>query len=127
MKKYYYFFESNIGISLLFTIYFFLRLPTDFNLTAIRFSIGESLGALLSQSILIFVLSRKFKWNRRKKLMRIVLLGLFYMFLMEVKQIQFLFNLFNIVVTSLFILIVFWEVIIHFSTHKSKNISDKNK
>lgn len=127
MKKIYALLESNIVIVLLFAVYFFLRIPTDFNPTAIRSSIGASLGALLAPTMLILVLSRKYKWKKRQKLLRIGLLGLLYMVLMEIKPILFLFNLFNIVVAILFILIVLWEVIIHFATPKSKNISDKDK
>ncbi len=127
MKKFYTLLESNIGIVLLFVVYFFLRIPTDFNPTAIRFSIGASLGALIAPAMLILVLSRRYQWDKRQKLLRVGLLGLLYMFLMEIKPLLFLFNLFNALIAALFILIVLWEVIIHLVTPKSKNVSNEDK
>ena len=69
LKKTYQFLQSKIGLIIVISLYFILELPLTTSIDAILVSVGEQVGKLISPLIIVFVLSRFYKWNLNQKIL----------------------------------------------------------
>jgi len=84
LQKVYNFAQTNIGIGLLLLLYAFLSYPVGWDSVDVLFEVfGGIVGTLLLSSVIILVLSRKFKWNTRQKILHTLLILFFLPFIPE--------------------------------------------
>lgn len=112
LRKIYNFLTTNVGIALVFlSVFFLLYYPVGGSVALIRYQVGIMFGNLLGPVILILVLSRKYHWTRRQKIVNTLLVGMVCKILLPFQPFALIINLISIISLVVFIIIIFRELI----------------
>lgn len=109
MKKIYQFLYSKIGLIIVIALYFILPLPLTLSYNIILDAIGESVGELIPPFIVIFVLSRYFKWNRNQKILHAFIIAFLFQTMMSQRLLIPIVNLISITAILIFIVQIIIE------------------
>lgn len=111
LQKIYRFFQSNIGIGILLLLDIFLSYPLGANFSdSLSYTIGTVTGFFLATYVVILVLSRKFKWTNRQKVLHAFLIIFLLSFFQKNQTISSLQN----IIFILFLLIELGLIIVDF-------------
>lgn len=96
LKKIYQFLQSKPGLAITIALYFILAIPLTTSTDALIGAVGEQVGKLISPLIIVFVLSRFYKWNRNQKILHIFFIAFVFGVMMSQKSLMPIVNLVSI-------------------------------
>ena len=109
LKKIYRFLQSKFGLIAVIVLYFILSIPLTASIDAILGAVGEQVGKLMSPVIIVFVLSRFYKWTRNQKILHMFLIAFLFGIMMSQKSLMPIVNFVSILALLTLIIQIIFE------------------